>query len=98
MGKYLVLWEIDQSKIPIDPKERAGGWGLLMAMVGQDHEKGIIKDWGAFADASKGYTVYDTPKIELMKSLQQYVPFVIFTVHPVATVDEANEMIKALSG
>jgi len=22
MGKYLVLWEIDQTKIPVDPKER----------------------------------------------------------------------------
>jgi len=22
MGKYMVLWEVDQSKIPIDPKVR----------------------------------------------------------------------------
>ena len=40
MGKYLVLWEVDQAGIPIDPKERGEGWGLLMAMIRQDFEKG----------------------------------------------------------
>jgi hypothetical protein len=98
MGKYLVLWEVDQTKIPIDPKERGGGWSMLMAMVGQDIEKGIVKDWGAFSGESNGYSIYDATKIELMKSLQQYVPFCIFKVHPISTVSEVNEMISALSG
>ena len=97
MGKYLVLWEVDHSKIPIDPKERAEGWGLLMAMVGQDMEKGILKDWGTFSGESKGYSIYDTSRIELMKTLQQYVPFVMFEVRPIATVGDVNEMLKALS-
>ena len=33
-----------------------------------------------------------------MKTLQQYVPFVMFKVHPIATVSDVNEMLKALSG
>ena len=48
MGKYLVLWRVVQTQIPIDPKERGEGWGMLMAMVRKDIEKGITKDWGAF--------------------------------------------------
>ena len=40
MGKYLLLLEVDRTRIPIDPKERGAGWGLLMAMVRQDIEKG----------------------------------------------------------
>jgi len=52
MGKYLLLWEVDRARIPIDPKERGAGWSLLMAMVRQDIEKGISKDWGAFVDRS----------------------------------------------
>jgi len=43
MGRYLVLWEVDQSKIPIDPKERATGWAFLMSMIRKDREKGITK-------------------------------------------------------
>jgi hypothetical protein len=33
MWKYLALWEIDQTRIPVDPKEQGAGWSALMAMV-----------------------------------------------------------------
>jgi hypothetical protein len=98
MGKYLVLWEIDQTKIPIDPKERGDGWGFLMAMVRQDIEKGLTKDWGAFVGETSGYAVNEGTELEVMKGLQQYVPFCIFKVHPIATETQVNEMTKALSG
>ena len=98
MGKYLVLWTIDQTKIPVDPKQRAQGWRLLMSMVRQDIEKGITKDWGAFLGEENGYAISEGPELEVMKSLQQYVPFCVFNVHPIATEGQVNEMIKALSG
>jgi hypothetical protein len=98
MGKYLVLWEVDQTKIPIAPKERGEGWGMLMAMVGQDIKKGITQDWGAFVGESKGYAINEGTEIEVMRSLQQYVPFCIFKVYPVATEKQVNEMIKGLAG
>ena len=43
MGKYLYIWEIDRTKIPIDPKERGIGFSVLMEMVKQDIKKGITK-------------------------------------------------------
>jgi hypothetical protein len=98
MAKYLVLWEIDQTKIPIDPKQRGQGWSLLMAMVRQDLEKGISKDWGAFVGQTNGYSVFEGTEVEVMKALQQYVPFCIFKVHPISTESQVNEMIAALSG
>jgi len=98
MGKYLSLWEVDQSTIPADPKERGEGWSMLMAMVRQDIEKGIVKDWGAFLAESSGYAVYEGSEIEVMKTIQQYVPFCIFEVHPIATEDRVNEMLTALIG
>jgi len=57
MGKYLVLWEIDQTKIPVDPKERKDTWSLFMAVVRQDIEKGIVTDWGGFIGETKGYSI-----------------------------------------
>ena len=98
MGKFLVLWEVDQTKIPIDPKERGDGWSLLMAMVNQDVEKGITKDFGAFVGQNNGYSVHEGTELELMNTLAQYVPFCIFKVHPVASESQVNEMIKGLSG
>ena len=98
MGKFLVLWEIDQTKIPIDPKERGDGWSLLMAMVKQDIEKGITKDFGAFVGENQGYSVHEGTELEVMNTLAQYVPFCIFKVHPVASESQVSEMIKGLSG
>jgi len=98
MGKYLVLWEVDQTKIPIGPKERGEGWSFLMAMIRQDIEKGITKDWGAFVGETKGYAVNEGTELEVMNSLQQYVPFCIFKVHPISTESQVNEMIKGLTG
>jgi hypothetical protein len=98
MGKYLVLWEVDQTKIPLDPKERGGGWGVLMAMVRQDIEKGITKDWGSFVGETAGYFVAEGTELEVMNSIQQYVPFCTFKAYPIATESQVNEMIKTLTG
>jgi hypothetical protein len=97
VGKYLMLWEIDTTKIPLSPKERGGGWNLLMGMVKQDIKKGLNKDWGAFVGEINGYAVLEGTEVEIMNALQQYVPFVHFKVHPVASVSQVDEMIKALT-
>ena len=98
MGRYLVHWEVDQTKIPIDPKERGGGWAALMAMVRQDLEKGVISNWGAFVGETNGYMVMEGTELEVMTSIQRYVPFCIFRVQPVSSESQVNEMIKALTG
>ena len=98
MGKYLLLWEVDRARIPTDPKERGAGWGLLMAMVRQDREKGVSKDWGAFVGETNGYAVAEGTEIEILNMTAQYGPYVSFKVHPIASESQVNDMIKALSG
>jgi hypothetical protein len=98
MPRYLLLWEVDRTKIPIAPKERGAGWAALMNLIRQDREKGVTKDWGAFTGESRGYSVLEGPELEVMKTIDQYVPFVVFKVHPVATEAQVNEMIKVLTG
>ena len=98
MGRYMALWEVDQSKIPIDPKERGEGWSILMAMVRQDFENGILKDWGAFLGESCGYAVYEGAEIDVMKAIQQYVPFCIFDVNAISSEERVNEMLASMTG
>jgi hypothetical protein len=98
MPRYLLLWEVDQAKIPINPKERGAGWAALMKMVRQDHEKGITKDWGAFVGETRGYAVNEGSELDVMKALQQYAPFVKFQVFPIASEALVNEMIKGMTG
>ncbi len=98
MGKYLVTWQIDQTKIPLDPKQRGEGWQFLLAMVKQDIERRITTDWGAFVGEASGYSVLEGSEVEVMKSLQQYVPYCKFQTHPIASVRQVEEMLEALAG
>ncbi|MGZ3493900.1 MAG: hypothetical protein ACXWM6_04265 [Thermodesulfobacteriota bacterium] len=94
MGKYLMLWEIDTTKLPVSPKERGAGWKALMEIVKQDMKKGITKDWGAFVGELRGYSIGEGSEVELMNTLQQFSPFVHFKVHPISSVSQVEEMIK----
>ena len=60
-------------------------------------KKGITKDWGAFTGKFYGYSVVEGTEVEILKQIQQYTPFVFFKVHPIASVAQGEEMIKALS-
>jgi hypothetical protein len=97
MGKYLLLWEIDWTKVPVNPKERGVGFSMLLEMVKQDIKKGITKDWGAFVGEHSGYSVVEGSEIEIMNQLQQFTPFVYFKVHPIASVSQVEEMITTMT-
>ena len=96
MGKYLLLWEIDTTKIPLSPKERGTGWSAQIEMIKQDIKKGLIKDWGAFVGELRGYAVNEGSELEVMNTTQKYSPFVHFKVHPIASVSQVEEMIKGM--
>jgi hypothetical protein len=95
MGKYLLLWEIDQTKVPVDPKERAVAWTRMMKIVKQDLERGITKDWGAIP-GQRGYAISEGTEVEIVKLLQQYIPYITFKVHPVVSVSQTDEVLEAM--
>ena len=59
MQKYLMLWKLNRSLIPVDPHERGQGFALLMALVQQDIEVGLTKDWGCFVGEGNGYAIVE---------------------------------------
>lgn len=97
MGKYLLLWEIDQTKVPVNPKERGVGWSVIMELIKQDMKNGLVKDWGVFVGELRGYAVDEGSELEVMNAIQQYTPFVSFKVHPIGSVTQVDEMIKVLT-
>ena len=98
MGKYLMLWQLNRSLIPVDPHERGNGFTALMNFIEQDIEKGITKDWGCFVGEGNGYCVVEGSEVDVAKMVQQYSPFCGFTTHPIASFDQMKEMLKSLSG
>lgn len=98
MAKHFLLWKMVNERIPVDPQERGAGWGTLLAMVENDLERGMIKDWGAFPGEGKGYVVFEGSNLELMKMTARFNPYVVFETHPVANILEVKDFIEALSG
>jgi hypothetical protein len=99
MAKYLVLWEINPDKAPVDPKERGAAWIAMANMVKQDMKDGKITDWGLFAgESDKGFNVSSMTEVELSKSLQRYYPYVTFKVSQILSIDQAIEVAKSLTG
>ena len=97
MGKYLLLWKIDPTRLPVSAKERGAGWKGFMEMIKQDIKKGLIKDWGTFIGELSGYAVNEGSELEVMNAVQQYTPFVHFKVHPIGSISQVEEMIKAMT-
>jgi hypothetical protein len=97
MGRYLILWDFDRTRIPVNLKERGVGLNMLVELVKQDIKKGLIKDWGVFPGEFAGYSVVEATEVELMIFIQQYTPFVYFKVHPIGSVAQVDEMIKSMT-
>ena len=98
MGKYLLLWDLDPARVPVDPKERAAGWAGLMALVKKDLEKGVFKDWGAFIAEGSGYAIAEGSEVEVSLAAQQYNPYARFETHPIMSASQVEDMMKALGG
>lgn len=98
MGRYLLLWDLDMSRVPVSPQERAAGWSMLTGMVKEDMKKGALKDWGSFVGEMKGYAVVEGTEVEIGNFIQRYVPYVSFKTHAVASLGQVDEIIKNLAG
>lgn len=98
MGKYLVLWEVNTSFVPVDPGERAAGFGMLTNLVRQDMEKGLTKDWAGFVGELSGCAIAEGTEEEIHQQMLQYVPFVKFQIHQLVSLDKVENIIKAMAG
>ena len=97
MGRYLVLWEADESKIPIAPEERKIGWQMATEMVEQHMQDGLVKDYGAFVGQPNGFIIADATRDEIINMTIKFMPFFRFKVIPLASIDQIKEVIKTIA-
>ena len=96
MGRYLLLWEADESKIPVDPEERKLGWLGSIEMTKQDMKDGNTKDYGVFLGQPRGFSISEGTEEEVISSTLKYMPYFRFKVYPVASIEKIEEAIKAM--
>jgi len=96
MSKYITLWEMDNSKMPIDPNERAALLGKMTEMTKKMLGEGKITDWGIFAEGNAGYSISKGTEADVLKRVMQFMPYCKFQVHPVLSIDEVTELMKSV--
>lgn len=96
MGRYLILWEADESKIPIDPAERKAGWLGALEMVKQEIKDGLTKDYGCFLGQPKGFSIGEGTEDDIITNTLKYIPYFRFQVYPLASIEKMEKAIKAM--
>ena len=95
MGRYFVLWEIDNSLVPIDLAERNTGFKLLIDMVKKDMEKGKIREWGIMVGELRGGAIAEGSAEEIHEMMHQYIPICQFELHELVSVDQVEAILNA---
>ena len=98
MARYLMLWELDRSRIPTDPKERAAAWTALTKMVKQDLAEGRAESWGSFIGGLKGYCLVDGDEVDIGMMVQKYTPYVYFQAFAVAGIETVETILRQMAG
>ena len=98
MSKILNLWEMDYSRMPVNPSERAALLGKQMEMTKKMLDEGRISDWGVFAGGGAGYGIGPGDATEVLKNVMAFVPYVKFQSHPVLSIDEVAVVMKSMTG
>jgi len=96
MAKYLITWESDMSRVPADPKERAGMRMKMLEMTKQNLKEGKLTDWGIFLGGYKGYAIGQGSATDMAIGTAAFAPYVKFDVQEVLSVDEMLEAVKSV--
>lgn len=96
MARYMVLWEVDTSRTPEDPKEKKAQLRGFGDVVVKQMKEGRIKDWGVFGGEMRGFTIFEGSIADLHLFNTMWLPFVRFEVNQIMTVDEVNKVAEAL--
>ena len=94
MTKFYIRWHMNPHTTPTNPEERVKLWMTLLEGVKNDFKAGIFKDWGNCSDLREGYCISELDEKMLDTAILKYVPYIIFDIRPVLTVDQVVESIQ----
>lgn len=97
MSKYILYWELDDSRLPQETESRAAIVSSLLDRVKADQAEGKVKEWGTFLGGGQGFALVEGEDIDVAVLMHQYRPYVRFESQPYLAMDRLEEMFKALS-
>ena len=96
MAKYILMWQMDTSKFPADPKEAIAMNMKMLETCKQILKEGVGRDWGCFLGGNNGYAIGEGDAADMAKATWQFTPYVRFEVQQVLSVDEVIDINKSM--
>jgi hypothetical protein len=96
MARYMLLWEVDTSRTPEDPKTKKAQYLGFHDVVAKQLKEGLIKEWGLFVGEVCGYTIFEGSAVEVHTLIARWIPFTKFKVRELMTFDESLRSAKSL--
>lgn len=96
MGRYLLMWEADESRIPVNPEERKVGWLGALEMTNLEIKSGLTKDWGVFLGQTKGFSISEGTEDDVIRETMKYIPYFRFKIYPLVSIEKLEAAIKAM--
>ena len=87
-------WHLNPMLIPTNPEERMKLWMSMLELVKAEIKTSAMSDWGMCSDASGEYAFAETDEKTLHTTITKWMPYVIFDIKPVLTVDQIMESLK----
>jgi len=95
MLKFYARWQMNPKENFKTAEERAKLVLLMLRMVKEEIQAGLIKDFGSCVDGSGGYAVFEVAsEADLFNYLHKWAPHVNFDARQVINIDQAIESNK----
>lgn len=94
MTRFYIKFKKNPLTMPTAPEEQIKLWMKLLGDVKKDLASGGMTDWGDCVDIGEGYCISELDEQKLHTMILKYVPFIIFDIKPVLTVDQVMESIQ----
>jgi len=92
----LILWEANDSSMPIDREERRKLIMSMLESVKKSLDSGDTKMWGISAGGGNGYSITDRSAKEVFANTMKYAPYIKFQVKPMLSADEMIDVMKEM--
>lgn len=96
MAKYLMLWEVNLSKTPEDPKAKKAQWMEINKQIDKLIKDGVFLDWGHYVGEPGGYCLFEGDAVKLHTLAQMFEPHAIFITRQVLSIDDFIKATTAL--
>jgi len=94
LAKYLTLWHLNPTAVPLDPAEHVKLNEMLYARIDNMLKKGEIMEFGFFLEGSSGYAISEGESADTFDLLTGFFPVIRFEPREIIPYKMGKEILR----